>query len=561
MKNAHASTFFLRRLAVAALLVVIGNLAPAVQAQDAPPKQANPHAPPPPDPALLENPVEGPRPPAPAEPPAASPTTAAAPRPAPTTRYDLAWAFMRFERALAAAKPEGDDLRRANRAFDDATFAFFRGAASRAVSELDAETMRLSARDTHPAANVVPWLRVRISPPAWTYYSSPAPSIVLRGADGAKPLEGDAPKLSVSIEPETRTATLTTATKARGALLAIPDVRAALSNAGVSITLADMTKSLPPGRYTVNLIGEGGFVWPVGAWTVVSASRADVRSALEAKLAAAEKAHAGNAALLDAFASFRLRLAMLKDAPSESKTTEFLIDPNTLESELAMEAASLAAGNDPYKARPGLVYGAFRSGTEDAPVSVPVWTHAPADVLTQRVRPALVIALHGAGADESMFMFGYGEGVIRSLADEMGFIVAAPLAYAFTTNPKVLDDLLTSMKARYDIDESRVYLVGHSMGAIAASGLAQARNDKIAGVAAIAGLRPFSPGQASAPVLAYPAEFDRIIPAERVRAAAEAAQKEGLPVELREAKGQGHTLVVGAVLRECIEWLLARPSR
>jgi predicted esterase len=62
-------------------------------------------------------------------------------------------------------------------------------------------------------------------------------------------------------------------------------------------------------------------------------------------------------------------------------------------------------------------------------------------------------------------------------------------------------------------------------------------------------------------VLAYPGEFDRIIPAERVRAAAEAAQKDGLAVELREAKGQGHTLVVSAVLRECIEWLLARPSR
>lgn len=536
-----------------ALLVCL--ISAPVLAQDGTPLRANPHAPPPPDPALLENPATGPKPPAAATNGATSGETA---RPAPTTRYDLAWAFMRFERALASANPKDDAL---SRAFDDATTAYFRGGAARAVRKLDAETLRLTERENHPAGKVVSSLRVRVQPAIWTYYSEPAPSIVVRGAANAPSLDGEPPQLSVSIEPQHTDGALIAGTRPRGVTVAIPDVRAALSSsgAGCTVPLSDMVKSLPPGRYAVNIVGDGGFVWPVGTWTSVSAPRGEVRHAFERQLVGAEKAHGTDAALRGAFTQFKARLALVKDVPSESIPPEFLIDPGTLETELSLEAAALAAGTNPYQKRAGLVYGAFHSGPEGSPLSVPLWTYAPAEVLNQRVRPALVIALHGAGAEESMFMFGYGEGQIRTFADEMGFIVASPLAYGFTLNPAMFDDLLTEMKSRYDIDESRVYVIGHSMGGIAASGLAQSRSEKIAGVAAIAGLRTLTLGRACSPILAYGAELDRIIPAKRMRETAEAAAKGGLPVEYREMAGQGHTLVVNKVMRECLEWLMKRP--
>jgi pimeloyl-ACP methyl ester carboxylesterase len=546
----------------AVCLFVVGA---SVFAQEAP-LRANPHAPPAPDPALLEHPATGPTPPVPA---AESVARTPVLRPAPTTRLDMGCAFMRFERALAVANPVGDDLARANREFDDATFAFFRGAGARAVADLDASTLRMSGMDQSAAAKVLPWLRVRVTPPVWTYYSSPAPAVVIRGADGAPPLPDPLPVLSISVQPVEAEGSFEATPRARGVFVRVPDVAAARSRAGVSIDLSDMTRSLPPGRYGVSIVAEGGLSWPVGWWTVVSAARADVRAALQEKLDGVLKVRGGDASLRDAFTQFRARLSLVKDKPSETSTSEFLSDPNALENELTLEVRALGEGLNPYRNRAGLVYGAFLSGSQASPVNVPVWTFAPADAVKEGAKPALVIALHGAGAEESMFMFGYGEGVIRTLAQEKGFIVAAPLAYAFTANPEVLDDLLVAMKSRFDFDESRVYLVGHSMGAIAASGLAQARAEKIAGVAAIAGLRPFTVGAKSTPVLAYAAELDRIIPAARVRSAAEAARDAGLPVELREAKGQGHTLVVGGVLRECVEWLMlkrlgggaAQPSR
>lgn len=542
----------LRRWVLSRSLLICLFSAPTL-AQDGTPLRANPHAPPPPDPALLENPVTGPKPPAAA---AKGVTTGETVRPAPTTRYDLAWAFMRFERALASAHPNDDGL---SRSFDDATTAYFRGGPSRALRKLDEETLRLTGRESHAAARVVPFLRVRVQPAIWTYYTEPAPSIVVRGVANAPALDGPPVNLSVSIEPQHTDGALVAGARPRGVTVAIPDMKAAFTPTGCTMPLADMVKSLPPGWYSVNLVGDGGFVWPVGTWTSVSAPRSEVRNALERQLAGAEKVSGSDSALLGAFTQFKARLALVKDVPSEASTAEFLNDPGTLETELSLEVSALAVGTNPYKTRPGLLYGAFRSGNADAPLTVPMWTYAPAEVLGQRVRPALVIALHGAGADESMFMFGYGEGQIRKFAEELGFIVASPLAYGFTLNPAMFDDLMTEMKSRYDIDESRVYVIGHSMGGIAASGLAQSRSEKIAGVAAIAGLRTLTLGRACSPILAYGAELDRIIPAKRMRETAEAAAKGGLPVEYRESAAEGHTLVVNKVMRECLEWLMQRP--
>lgn len=550
--------------ALAGRLALIGCLfgvASGAMAQEAA-RPANPHAPPAPDPALLENPVTGPTPPRPAE-------VHALAVPASATRLDMALAFLRFERALQAASPSGEALGRVNDEFDDATFKFFRGEADRAVEALDDATLRLRGWGASDAAQAARRLRLRVSPAVWTYYSGPAPSVGVLALEEDSGAAKSSAGLSVSIEPVSgrgaeansggHDGDAAAAPRAVGARVSMPVAGAA--GAEGLVDLSSFVRSLPPGRYSVDIVGDGGFRWEAGWWSVVSAPRAGVRSALLERLSAAQAGHKGEGRLRDAFRQARERVALLTDTPSEKNAAEIMIDQGELESEVSLEVRSLIEGADPYERRPGLIYGSFVSGTGDAEVSVPMWIYAPKSVCEERALPALVVVLHGAGADESMFMFGYGRGLIRDLADEKGFIVASPRAYAMTANPGVFDDLLTAMKARYGVDPSRVYVVGHSMGAIAASGLAQARAESITAVAAIAGLRLFDAKRASAPVLAYAAERDRIIPAARVKANAEAGAKAGLAVEYREAKGQGHTLVVGAVLRECVDWMLGVTRR
>ena len=74
-----------------------------------------------------------------------------------------------------------------------------------------------------------------------------------------------------------------------------------------------------------------------------------------------------------------------------------------------------------------------------------------------------------------------------------------------------LETLLRELSVRYSIDQERVYLLGHSLGGMAAMGLAGARPDMIDGVVAIAGGAPFPRSSDFPPVLAYAAERDFIV--------------------------------------------------
>jgi len=97
-----------------------------------------------------------------------------------------------------------------------------------------------------------------------------------------------------------------------------------------------------------------------------------------------------------------------------------------------------------------------------------------------------VIALHGLGATEDSFFDSYGQEFPR-LAEKHGYIVAAPLGYRvdggygrslFGPSPdpalnrkieyseKDVLSVLALMRKNYAIDESRIYLTGHSMGGI-----------------------------------------------------------------------------------------------
>ena len=97
----------------------------------------------------------------------------------------------------------------------------------------------------------------------------------------------------------------------------------------------------------------------------------------------------------------------------------------------------------------------------------------------------LIVALHGLGATEDSMFDSYSRRV-PALAEERGYIVVAPLGYRVdgfygsnilaATDPiarrrtelseQDVMDVLRRTRDQYKIDDSRIYLMGHSMGAI-----------------------------------------------------------------------------------------------
>jgi len=116
----------------------------------------------------------------------------------------------------------------------------------------------------------------------------------------------------------------------------------------------------------------------------------------------------------------------------------------------------------------------------------------------------LVVALHGLGANEDSFMDGYS-GRVPQLAEKHGYIVATPLGYrvdgfygyGFSNDEtsrrrqelseQDVMHVLTRMRQQYKIDESRIYLMGHSMGAIGTWYLASKYPDVWAALGPVAG--------------------------------------------------------------------------
>jgi len=175
----------------------------------------------------------------------------------------------------------------------------------------------------------------------------------------------------------------------------------------------------------------------------------------------------------------------------------------------------------------------------------------------------VLVALHGAGGNEHMFLEAYGAGRLRVLAEERGFVVISPSTSALAMSPEALPGLLAAAEGEFPIDRSRVALLGHSMGAGAAWRLAGRFSESIGAVACVAGACGAPGGTESGgerpgrpPLLVVAGELDPISAPSRMEAAVRQGQEAGFHVEYRVIPGYGHTLVVGAVLEDVVNWLL-----
>ena len=285
---------------------------------------------------------------------------------------------------------------------------------------------------------------------------------------------------------------------------------------------------------------------PVGV-TVNGRPAHVLRDALSARLARLDSA----GPLAQAIHTARARAALLVDTVSAERSAEFLTEPVRLSRAVTAEVAALEKNRNPYARLVGDVWRSYRGANGTA---IPMRVIAPKAVTSRAV--GVLIALHGAGGDENMFANGYGQGIAARLARDHDLLFVSLATTPFMTSAAHFDSLMTVLGREYSLDASRVYVIGHSMGANAAARLAQERPQALAAVVCLAGGAAVTAAGAP-PMLFIGAQLDPIIPAARVKTAA-AATPTG---RYEERANEGHTLMVrGGVIRG-LAWMLEQPPR
>ena len=118
----------------------------------------------------------------------------------------------------------------------------------------------------------------------------------------------------------------------------------------------------------------------------------------------------------------------------------------------------------------------------------------PAGLEGRDKRVPCVIALHGAGGSENMFLDTYGDGKIADLCEKRGWILVAPrIGLGGIGLP--MQEVIKQLEEVLPIDSAQVAVVGHSMGAAYSMQLVNEAQNAQSGfqyqaVAAVGGGRP-----------------------------------------------------------------------
>lgn len=485
------------------------------------------------------------------------------------TRADLALAYLSFERAMKNVGAE--QVGPMNKGFDELTMLFFGGQFGKAIAQLHELEAVLDRGDPSAVYVAARSLKLTAEPMVVNLEARAADGGPLKAGEGGVSLRFTslyevAPhvrKIALGEKPEIHV--LLTGLNGdfemnQRCALKPQEVEAFVQRGVLDLTVKFERDDLLGNSTTIAVaVGfDEQVLHTVGKIAVVR----EMPSAARARLvkASEEVEENAKAGLQKALAVFRSRCSVLSDDPSPGNSAEFLLDPAAHVTQLESELASLRAGLDPYPMRVGSWWCSLEMGQTVLPVRWygPSLKAAAEKKGAENEKPALVIALHGVGGDENMFPDAYGAGVILELAEARGFVVVSPRADMLMGNVAALRGLVDEAERLYAIDRSRVYVIGHSMGAGTAAVFARAEMKSIAAVVCIAGgpQRPLA--KPVAPMLVVAAELDPIARASALMTAAETSKQRGYAVEGKLLKSWGHTLVVGHVLPEAVEWLMSK---
>jgi predicted peptidase len=242
--------------------------------------------------------------------------------------------------------------------------------------------------------------------------------------------------------------------------------------------------------------------------------------------------------------------------------------------------ASIQAGRDPFAGRTGDMERHYF--LEDAQEIMPYRVFVPSKYDGRTPFP-LIIALHGLGGNEDSFFDSYGKTLPR-LAEARGYIVAAPLGFRMDGfygarvpggsgetgaqskleySEKDVLGVLALMRKNYAVDASRIYLMGHSMGAMGTWHLGAKYPDLWAALAPFAGYA--APTTVAAmkliPEIVVHGDADTVLPVSFSRAMVAEMKKQGVEYRYIEVPGGSHVDIVEPNLAAVLDFFDAHRKK
>lgn len=170
----------------------------------------------------------------------------------------------------------------------------------------------------------------------------------------------------------------------------------------------------------------------------------------------------------------------------------------------------------------------------------------PETATAEHLAPLLVL-LHGSNRNGLSLVEKW-----RDLAIKEGIVLVGPDATRSESwnipqdGPDFLHDLISDLKARYPIDPHRMYLFGHSAGAVFALYMSLHESEYFAAAAIHAGSLPpdayaaIDLAKRKIPIYMVVGTVDPFFPLAAVRATRDALNNKGFDVQLTEIKGHDH---------------------
>jgi predicted esterase/DNA uptake protein ComE-like DNA-binding protein len=163
-------------------------------------------------------------------------------------------------------------------------------------------------------------------------------------------------------------------------------------------------------------------------------------------------------------------------------------------------------------------------------------------------KPSLILTLHGSGRDGTSLVEKW-----KDIADQEGFILAGPNATdpakwsPTDDSPEFLREIVEQLKTKYSIDPRKVFLFGHSAGAVYALNLSMSQSEYFAATAVHAGswrsneeLSYVKLAKRKIPIAIFVGDVDQFFPMDSVKKTEELLKSNQFPIQVTVMKGHDH---------------------